>query len=81
MKVCYKIEAIVNTNDGKFLSYKQWLALHEPPVKYLENAQRESRHELSTCCCQKHGYGGIQVKFNKNVFFSNEQALALVTID
>lgn len=63
------------------MKYKQWIVVHEPPVAFQENSQSCQNVHLKTCCCQEQGESKLSVAFNKNVFFSNEQAFADVTVD
>ena len=36
---------------------------------------------MTTCCCCDKGSSGLEVRFDKNVFYSNEIASADVTVD
>lgn len=79
--VKYGIRAKILNHDGTFLKYKQLLVLHEPPVEFQQNALQLKDFPIATCCCCAQGNARIQVQFSKNVFFTNEQAFANVTVD
>ena len=55
--------------------------IHERPVEFRENNVFDQVVAISTCCCQDQGKTQMTVRFDKNVFFSNEICNADVTID
>jgi hypothetical protein len=79
----YSIKAELKLRSwfGKSLKYKQILTIHEPPVAFTPDAYLQQTADIATCCCMAKGTCGLEVKFNKNVFYSNETAFADVRVD
>ena len=55
------------------------LLIHEPPVALVEGAQNQQTVALTNCCSNK-GSATLGVRFNKNVFFANETAIADLSV-
>jgi hypothetical protein len=79
--VKYSVKATIITHSKQTLKYKQMLVIHEPPVPFAQNAQSKQQVALTTCCCCDKGTSGLEVRFDKNVFYSNEVACADVAVD
>jgi len=79
----YSIKATLKVRGwlGKNLMYKQPLTIHEPPVAFTPDAYLQQTKDIAECCCMAKGSCGLEVKFNKNVFYSNETAFADVRVD
>lgn len=79
--VQYSIRSKIINHDGTYLKYKQMLVVHEPPVPFEAEAWKQhSVNLMSYCCCDK-GFATMQSRFNKNVFYSNEIAMADIALD
>ena len=76
----YRIVAILETIDRRVLKYHQMLLVHEPPVPFVEGAMEKQTVNLTNCCSSK-GRATMGVRFNKNVFYSNEMAIADLSVD
>lgn len=67
------------------------LMIHEKPVDFETNATKKHTAELTSCCANKcicniccygpKGSTDLTVNFDKNVFYSNEVANALIGVD
>ena len=57
------------------------IVIQEPPVQFQQNAMCNQTVSLTTCCCCNQGESSLSVKFDKNIFYSNEQALADVLVN
>ena len=71
------------------------LVVHEPPVVFQAEQTLQQHVNLVTCCCGGciadwccvcpgccgKGATGMMVKFEKNIFYSNEVANSLVSVD
>ena len=79
--VKYTIKGILHGHDGRDLSYKQLLVLHEPPVAFQENNTQMQTVPITNCCCFNKGSTNMSVQFPKNVFFNNEIASASVIVN
>jgi hypothetical protein len=78
--VKYKLTMIVNMHDGKEMKYTQFLVVHEPPVEMKMNTLEERAFPVTTCCCMSQGHCTIKASFNKNVFLTNETAMAAIEL-
>ena len=78
--VKYNIEAIVTNDDGSILKHEALLLLLEKPVPFNSDIIRDQRFIAHTCCFER-GQATVKTKFNKNVFFANEQIQATISID
>ena len=70
----------MNTQQG-VLRYKQWLIVHERPVDFQADKVEIQNKPITTWCCAGQGNSELSVQFQKNVFFANEVAQALVGVD
>ena len=67
------------------------LVIHEPPVQFQANSTLKHTARLTSCCCNScianccccgpEGTTDLTVNFDKNVFYSNEVANAVVAVD
>ena len=78
--VKYNIEAIVTNDDGSILKHEALLLLQEKPVAFNSDIITDQRFLAHSCCCER-GEAIVKTKFNKNVFFANEQIQATLSID
>jgi len=78
--VKYNIEATLTNNDGSILKHEALLLLLEKPVPFNSDIIRDQRFIAHTCCFER-GQATVKTKFNKNVFFANEQIQATLSID
>ena len=79
-KIKYTIEAVVENMDGTVLKYKSMLVIQEQPVEFKEGDIQSKSLAVMSCCCSS-GSTNMEVKFNKNIFFSNETAEATIKLD
>ena len=79
----YHIKCIIDAAGwfGRDLKYKQMLVVHEKPVEFKENTTKEETINISEWCCIDKGSCNMKVNFNKNIFYSNETAKAMVAVD
>jgi hypothetical protein len=66
------------TNDMK---YKQLLTIHEAPVEFKPEEYQVQTVSLTEWCCMAKGTCTLETKFNKNIFYANETAVADVRVD
>ena len=57
------------------------MIIQEPPVEFKPDHYLTESKKIAECCCMAKGTCGLEVKFNKNIFYSNETALADVRVD
>lgn len=92
MHVKYDIKAIMEVDWGPDLKYKQMLQVHEKPVAFEGMGHHQAKVMVNVCCggachwgcncgCCTEGKTDIEALFDKNVFFSNEIANAMVKVD
>lgn len=90
-QVKYSVKARLLTHDNQYLKYKQMLVIHEPPVSFQQNTTLKHDVRLTSCCCGNcicnccccgpSGNTDLTVNFDKNIFYSNEVASSMVTVD
>ena len=81
--VQYSIKATLK-KKGWFdsdIKYKQLLTIHEPPVEFRPDEYQIQTVNLTEWCCLDKGRCTLETKFNKNIFYSNETALADIRVD
>ena len=80
-KIAYYVNAILHNHDGLAMSYRQMLVIHQPPVPFQQDSVLQNTSSVTTWCCVEQGSAVVKAQFEKNVFFANEIANALVTTD
>lgn len=66
------------SNFGE-MKYKQVLMIREP-LPFKEGIAQTSENKITTWCCVDQGTSKIEVKFNKNSFYPNENVEAKVIL-
>jgi len=58
------------------IRYKQVLLVREAPRDFAAMINQKSEYQMTTWCCIKQGKSGIQGRFEKNMYFPNEEVKA-----
>jgi hypothetical protein len=78
--VKYNIDATITNQDGSIVQFETMLLIQEPPVPFNPDIFVNQKIMAKSCCCAN-GEAQLETRFNKNVFFSNEQIHASIKID
>lgn len=79
-KVNHSVKFILHDQHNRQVRTKRTLIVHEPPPEFRMDASEQKEVDLQNYCSPA-GKGIIRARFNKNVFYANEVAQALVQSD
>eukprot|EP00347_Sterkiella_histriomuscorum_P000383 403376073 len=82
MKIKYFVKAYLkNKKSDNLMKYKQIVQVREPVIQQQQHINKVCERQLTTCCCINQGTSKLDVFFEKNVFYPNENCRAQVTLD